>query len=133
MNNFINLCFCFFNRNLFPENLVQACFQQVQTIYVEAEPGIKKKDSHPDILNGTNITTAGMETTMATVTAAFNETNITATVAPVLKMRALQYKDGMNVLGNSLVMGYIGSVNTSLLVPNQVSSPSYEMPSGGRM
>ncbi|XP_077493870.1 excitatory amino acid transporter-like [Amblyomma americanum] len=60
-------------RNMFPENLLQACFQQVETTYVKEKP--KPRFLHPDeVLNATNTTTY------------------------VLK-RTLQFKDGTNVLG----------------------------------
>uniref|UniRef100_A0A1E1X3N7 Amino acid transporter n=1 Tax=Amblyomma aureolatum TaxID=187763 RepID=A0A1E1X3N7_9ACAR len=60
-------------RNMFPENLLQACFQQVETTYVKEKP--KPRFIHPDeVLNATN------------------------TSAYVLK-RTLQFKDGTNVLG----------------------------------
>ncbi|XP_075531837.1 excitatory amino acid transporter-like [Dermacentor variabilis] len=60
-------------RNMFPENLLQACFQQVETTYVKEKP--KPRFIHPDeVLNASN------------------------TSAYVLK-RTLQFKDGTNVLG----------------------------------
>ena len=68
-------------RNLFPENLVQACFQQVKTIYVE-----KKETIIPPDHNDSTITT-----TVSTVT---DMANVTKEMK-----RALQFQDGMNVLG----------------------------------
>jgi len=62
-------------RNAFPENLVQACFQQVETIYVKAEVSIIP----PNSTNATEIIEA------------VNQTD--------KMVRDLQYKDGMNVLG----------------------------------
>lgn len=60
-------------RNMFPENLLQACFQQVETTYVKEKP--KPRFLHPDeVVNATNTSTY------------------------VLK-RTLQFKDGTNVLG----------------------------------
>lgn len=60
-------------RNMFPENLLQACFQQVETTYVKEKA--KPRFLHPDeLLNATNTSTY------------------------VLK-RTLQFKDGTNVLG----------------------------------
>lgn len=60
-------------RNMFPENLLQACFQQVETTYVKEKP--KPRFIHPEeMLNATNASTY------------------------VLK-RTLQFKDGTNVLG----------------------------------
>ena len=74
-------------RNLFPENLVQACFQQVQTIFVNKTVDITppQKDA-----NGT---------TMATVTMALVGNASNATEPRMIVVRQLQYKDGMNVLG----------------------------------
>jgi len=77
-------------RNMFPENLVQACFQQVQTEYVPKKP--KPVDLRP----GDNTT---MLTTIATtVVTMVNDSN--GTVLPVDEfVRKLRYVDGMNVLG----------------------------------
>lgn len=66
-------------RNLFPENLVQACFQQTQTYYVE-----KKRSIIPPSDN---------------ITAALTTIGGTAEAAAVEMVRELQFKDGMNVLG----------------------------------
>ncbi|XP_023244102.1 excitatory amino acid transporter-like [Centruroides sculpturatus] len=61
-------------RNMFPENLLQACFQQVETTYVKRKPMIVR--THAE--DGTNISVFANET--------------------ILK-RSLIYKDGTNVLG----------------------------------
>lgn len=85
-------------RNLFPENLVQACFQQVQTIYVP-----KKREILPPSHNDTNITT-----TIEPILEILNATNETDLAHPM--KRALQFKDGMNVLGTigfSIAFGII--------------------------
>ena len=74
-----------FCRNLFPENLVQACFQQVKTIYVE-----KKLNIIPPSGNESDI--------IATTVAATVAEN--ATEAVVAMKRSLEFQDGMNVLGN---------------------------------
>lgn len=79
-----------YSRNLFPENLVQACFQQVQTIYVP-----KKREILPPSHNDTNITT-----TIEPILEILNATNETDLAHPM--KRALQFKDGMNVLGEFL-------------------------------
>jgi len=68
-------------RNLFPENLIQACFQQIQTYYVPAKVSI--------IPLPTNDTIA---TTIAAVT------EDTSEIAQKM-VRDLRFKDGMNVLG----------------------------------
>ncbi|TRY85799.1 hypothetical protein DNTS_011852 [Danionella cerebrum] len=66
-------------RNLFPENLVQACFQQIQTV-------VKKVEVQPD-LDDTNST--------------MSEYLSNATKAPPIfrDKKTLQFKSGMNVLG----------------------------------
>jgi solute carrier family 1 (high affinity glutamate transporter) protein 2 len=75
-------------RNMFPENLVQACFQGVQTEYIPKKPPNNKPP--PDGVN---------DTLMTTVLPLTNDTNETATVAVELFVRKLRYIDGMNVLG----------------------------------
>jgi solute carrier family 1 (high affinity glutamate transporter) protein 2 len=79
-------------RNMFPENLVQACFQQVATIYVPKTNNIIPPTSASALDNSTAI----MTTVAAITTEMLNVSN--ATVEPAMK-RALEYKDGMNVLG----------------------------------
>lgn len=98
-------------RNMFPENLVQACFQQVHTVY-------KPKNSSPDApspsltqgdaLDNDTTTTTDLLTTVAIATkeAIFNYTNDSMTTietiaspAAVTVTRGLMYMDGINVLG----------------------------------
>jgi len=78
---------------MFPENLVQACFQGIQTEY-EYKP--IPAPTLPPGVNGTLVAT-----TMATVSdAALDAGNATAVAAPLMKIkRVLKYRDGMNVLG----------------------------------
>ncbi|XP_048825708.1 excitatory amino acid transporter 2-like isoform X2 [Brienomyrus brachyistius] len=69
-------------RNLFPENLVQACFQQIQTV-------TKKVEHVPDYVEEGNVT--------------LGDFLLNSTMAPpepvyVIK-KSLQFKSGMNVLG----------------------------------
>ncbi|XP_023663052.1 excitatory amino acid transporter 2-like isoform X1 [Paramormyrops kingsleyae] len=69
-------------RNLFPENLVQACFQQIQTV-------TKKVEQVPDYIEEGNVT--------------LGDFLLNSTMAPpepvyVIK-KSLQFKSGMNVLG----------------------------------
>ncbi|XP_061577479.1 excitatory amino acid transporter 2b isoform X1 [Cololabis saira] len=65
-------------RNLFPENLVQACFQQIQTVTKKVEVAVEED------LNATT-----MEGLVA---------NITKEPQYIMK-KSLQFKSGMNVLG----------------------------------
>ena len=77
-------------RNIFPENLVQACFQNVYTTYTP------KKELIAKISKGLedNITT----TVAMVTTEALNATNITAEPEMI---RVYKYKNGMNVLGKT--------------------------------
>uniref|UniRef100_A0A9L0SNL9 Amino acid transporter n=1 Tax=Equus caballus TaxID=9796 RepID=A0A9L0SNL9_HORSE len=72
-------------RNLFPENLVQACFQQIQTV-------TKKVLVAPPADEEGNATNAVISLLNETVTETPEETNV------VIK-KGLEFKDGMNVLG----------------------------------
>lgn len=74
-------------RNMFPENLVQACFQSTTTYYVTKTPVVDVDD---------NVT---MLTTMSPLTAAFNSSNITLAKSADIFERRLKFVDGMNVLG----------------------------------
>uniref|UniRef100_A0A674NBF5 Amino acid transporter n=1 Tax=Takifugu rubripes TaxID=31033 RepID=A0A674NBF5_TAKRU len=64
-------------RNLFPENLVQACFQQIQTVTKKVEVVVE------------DVNTTAMEGLVA---------NITKEPQYIIK-KSLQFKSGMNVLG----------------------------------
>lgn len=77
---------------MFPENLVQACFQQVKTVYKKKEDNISPASKEDEY----NITT--MATT--TLAAIFNNTqNATNTTEPEEMERDLEFQNGMNVLG----------------------------------
>ncbi|KAJ8247523.1 hypothetical protein GJAV_G00247360 [Gymnothorax javanicus] len=69
-------------RNLFPENLIQACFQQIQTV-------TKKVEQIPDYTEEVNST--------------MDDFLLSGTKAPpqpvIVIKKALQFKGGMNVLG----------------------------------
>ena len=79
-------------RNMFPENLVQACFQSSQTYYVPKKP-INETD------NATLLTT-----TLAPMTTTLSGSNLTL-AKPVEEFeRKLRYIDGMNVLGQFTVL-----------------------------
>ncbi|NWR75912.1 EAA2 protein, partial [Centropus unirufus] len=72
-------------RNLFPENLVQACFQQIQTV-------TKKVLVPPPIEELPNVTDSAFSVMNETVHDAPAESQL------VIK-KGLEFKDGMNVLG----------------------------------
>lgn len=72
-------------RNLFPENLVQACFQQIQTV-------TKKVVVENPVEEPTNVT----DSFMAVMNDTVNET-VVKTTEEIKKK--LEFKDGMNVLG----------------------------------
>ncbi|ELK16037.1 Excitatory amino acid transporter 2 [Pteropus alecto] len=72
-------------RNLFPENLVQACFQQIQTV-------TKKVLVAPQSEEESNVTNSVVSLLTETATEAPEETKV------VIK-KGLEFKDGMNVLG----------------------------------
>ncbi|XP_044137609.1 excitatory amino acid transporter 2-like [Bufo gargarizans] len=76
-------------RNLFPENLVQACFQQIQTVSkkVPAPP------SPLDLIRPINVT--GL-----TVNGSQSNSSIAETSGPIMvTQKKLEFKGGMNVLG----------------------------------
>lgn len=79
--NFYNFLFFFLCRNLFPENIIQACFENIKTVYVPKEPELIPYMGD-DV---SNMTTAAM-TTMASD-------------EPPEMVKVLQYQSGMNVLG----------------------------------
>lgn len=88
----ITIYFPSIRRNALPENLVQACFQQVKTVYVPKKPEII-----PPIPDIENMTTQ----VMTTVAMVMNTTNETAE-KPIEMVRELQFQDGTNVLGQYL-------------------------------
>ncbi|XP_069751812.1 excitatory amino acid transporter 2-like isoform X2 [Narcine bancroftii] len=71
-------------RNLFPENLVQACFQQIQTV-------IKKVEKPLENQSVTNVSDIMLD--------AVNETLGPSEGPSYTITKHLQFKDGMNVLG----------------------------------
>lgn len=76
-------------RNMFPENLVQACFQNIQTFYKPAPVKVLKA------VNGSEVTTAAF---LTTTEALGNASSIIQTASQNL-VRELRYTDGMNVMG----------------------------------
>ncbi|XP_063292879.1 excitatory amino acid transporter 2-like [Pelobates fuscus] len=77
-------------RNLFPENLVQACFQQIQTVSkkVPAPP------SPLDLINPVNITS--LQSNVTHINSSITEGN---TGPVMITQKKLEFKGGMNVLG----------------------------------
>jgi len=74
---------------MFPENLVQACFQSSQTYYVTKTPEPVETE------NWTLLTTLA-----PVLTTAFNDSNITLAKPLEVFERRVRYIDGMNVLGS---------------------------------
>ena len=93
-HTFIPSFFCrFYHSNMFPENLVQACFQGIQTEY-EYKP-----IPVPPAVNGTLVATTVSSLSLVS-DAALSASNATGVAAPLMKLkRVLVYRDGMNVLG----------------------------------
>lgn len=77
-------------RNMFPENLVQACFQNTQTFYVPRPPS-----PSPTPVNGTDETTTAFSVTTESLS---NGSRVISSVTKNL-MRDVRYADGMNVMG----------------------------------
>ena len=71
---------------MFPENLVQACFQSMQTYYVAKKPEIDENDT--------------MLTTLAPLLTTVGDANVTIAKPVEVFERRLRYIDGMNVLGS---------------------------------
>lgn len=70
-------------RNMFPENIIQATFQQVQTNYIPVKPRLQRIPTN--IINGTSMIM------------------VNATTAKPLMKPILEYTNEMNVLGNRKV------------------------------
>ncbi|RUS81617.1 hypothetical protein EGW08_010630, partial [Elysia chlorotica] len=96
----MSLCVFVF-RNIFPDNILQACFQHTKTVYVvkEQEEYILTK---PNITNnGTDLSTT-VTTTQRTITTTLNMTSnetITVINETIQWVRSYPMEDGMNVLG----------------------------------
>ena len=73
---------------MFPENLVQACFQSMQTYYVAKKPEVD--ETHNETL---------LTTLAPLLTTTFNESNVSLAKPVEVFERRLRYIDGMNVLG----------------------------------
>jgi solute carrier family 1 (high affinity glutamate transporter) protein 2 len=78
-------------RNMFPENILQACFQQIQTGY--RTKIVPAPTSGPP----SNDTISTIATTL--ITSAWDATNGTINGATEILVRDLKYTDGINVLG----------------------------------
>uniref|UniRef100_UPI00358F52A7 excitatory amino acid transporter 2-like n=1 Tax=Myxine glutinosa TaxID=7769 RepID=UPI00358F52A7 len=75
-------------RNFFPENLVQACFQQIQTVITEED--VEVKDHNIENTTSISVVTAS--------TALFNLSMDNDKVETVI-VKTLEFKNGINVLG----------------------------------
>ncbi|BFZ25260.1 hypothetical protein BsWGS_28299 [Bradybaena similaris] len=82
-------------RNIFPSNIMQACFQHTKTVYIVEEPEeyILTRSNTSDLL--LNITT----TTQRTTTATTNQTVVLVQKAVTKWVRNYPMADGVNVLG----------------------------------
>ena len=96
----------FFTRNMFPENLVQACFQQVQTVYGKKKvPIVPPTPENPVWGNDSALTnfTVTAVTELVLTTMSSNLSNVTSPVSVpemvTITTRGLKYTDGVNVLG----------------------------------
>jgi len=81
---------------MFPENLVQACFQSTTTYYVAKTPELDN--------SGVNATAAALTTLAPSLTTAANASNLTLAASAEVFERRLKYIDGMNVLGGCAVV-----------------------------
>ncbi|KAM4652812.1 excitatory amino acid transporter 2-like [Discoglossus pictus] len=77
-------------RNLFPENLVQACFQQVQTVSKK----VPVPPSPLELIQPLNLT--GLAGNVSQSNSSMTETN---TAPAMMTQKKLEFKGGMNVLG----------------------------------
>lgn len=94
---------------MFPENLIQACFQQIQTTYVAAKtvPGSIVPASNATVAdNDTDLSDVLTTVAMTTADKFMNLSNgsliteqTTSPLATVVMKRSLKYVDGINVLG----------------------------------
>ncbi|XP_076589696.1 excitatory amino acid transporter 2-like isoform X1 [Chaetodon auriga] len=85
-------------RNLFPENLVQACFQQVGVSKKRFSPTIKKSDSYVSCSNCLFFSLPLVQIQTVTTKVPV-PTNRTKAPPQFTVKRSLQFKSGMNVLG----------------------------------
>ncbi|GFS13812.1 amino acid transporter [Elysia marginata] len=91
-------------RNIFPDNILQACFQHTKTVYVEKEEEefiLTKPNNGSSSSNDTDIFSI-TSTTQRTITTTTNlTTNETITVVneTIQWVRSYPMEDGMNVLG----------------------------------
>ncbi|XP_012940660.1 excitatory amino acid transporter [Aplysia californica] len=93
-------------RNIFPQNIMQACFQHTKTVYVEEEPEeyilTTLKNSTNSINETFTSTVSSVITTTQTIITEMNGTNITSNITEqtVTKwVRTYPMADGVNVLG----------------------------------
>ena len=96
---------------MFPENLMQACFQQVQTYYKPKPPAKLYRLATSTIsplndsssLDEYDVTTIAVALAMDALTngSEANRSDVTTATPLVPMVRAVRYTDGMNVLGQS--------------------------------
>ena len=82
----------FLYRNIFPDNLLQACFQHTKTEYVIDDSDDKSK-------NTTNTTVDAIISTMTTITTTLVDGKNITTIEEVKWKRTFPMSDGINVLG----------------------------------
>lgn len=88
-------------RNIFPDNILQACFQHTKTVYVVKEPE-EYILTKPNSTGSGNSTESEMTTTVRTITTTTNLTtneSITVINETIQWVRSYPMEDGMNVLG----------------------------------
>lgn len=94
-------------RNIFPENLVQACFQHTKTVYTKSVAMAKDiPDNITDIINITLAATTHSSILTTITVNSTDGTNVTLVLAKeheIKWVRELPMADGINVLGEHYV------------------------------
>lgn len=113
---------------MFPENLIQACFQQIQTNYVASKTSASPGPSVPapnatEASNDTDLNDVLTSVVMTTADTFMNLSNgsliteqTTSPMATVVLKRSLKYVDGINVLGEFNVSTSVAAVATEAVV-----------------
>ncbi|KAK7108373.1 excitatory amino acid transporter-like [Littorina saxatilis] len=87
-------------RNVFPDNLLQACFQHTKTVYASDGYIMPDGDLPENVSNAINVTLA--TTTTSTILTTVNDTNATYIIVKEKEtkwIRTFPMADGINVLG----------------------------------